>query len=410
MTKINKYLSEWEREGLVSSSQAQKILDYENNKYKKPWILYGFIMLGVVILSIGIISLIAANWSDIPPAVKLAIDLLILIGVAFAIYKISGKDKPMIFDGLAALFVFLYLASIGLVSQIYHTGGQIYEALFLLAVVSLPITLLSFKKFLPNVWAVICLLTLILFCAINLDRYEDSNSYFTLIGILFSLPFICAVPGNLSIFSKATSKLSMPFIFWSVVFFFAGVFFFDFTHSIDSYFHNNMFYQSEKISTAPYYLIINISFILTIVLLWFNKNIIKKVKILSCILSFIYCLFMNFFMFFDKFAYEYYKAHNSSSEIREWYYSILKFSGPVETILALLLFSFIFSSLNMKKLFNFMILLIGIRFLVIYFQVFGSLAYTGFGLIISGLLIIGVVILWYKYSSKIEKTLRGIIQ
>ena len=30
-----------------------------------------------------------------------------------------------------------------------------------------------------------------------------------------------------------------------------------------------------------------------------------------------------------------------------------------------------------------MILLIGVRFLIIYFQVFGSLAYTGFGLIIS---------------------------
>ena len=224
-------------------------------------------MLGVVILSIGVISLIAANWSDIPPAAKLVADLLILTGIAFAIYKISEKDKPMLFDALAALFVFLNLASIGLISQIYHTGGQIYEALFLLCVISIPITLLSYKRFLPNVWTVFFLLTIILYCAINLDRYEESNSYFALIGILFSLPLICAVLGNLSVFSKAAEKLSTPFIFWSIVFYFAGVFFFDFIHSIDEFFYNSMYYHSDKISTAPYYLILNISLILTIVVI-----------------------------------------------------------------------------------------------------------------------------------------------
>lgn len=409
MSKLTKYLSEWEREGLLNPGAIQKILEYENSKQKKPWVLYSFIMLGIVILSIGVISLIAANWSSIPQGVKLVIDLLILAGIAFSIYSIPDK-KPVLFDGLSSFFIFLYLASIGLVSQVYHTGGQLYEALFLLAVVSFPITTLSYKKFLPNVWTIIFLLTIILFCTINIDRYEESTFYYFLIGILFSFPFISAIFGNIFNLSKHTNKLSMPFIFWSVTSFLAGVFFFDFNNSIDSYFSNSMFYHSEKISTLPYYLIFNISILLTVVLLWLNKDIIKKVKILSVILSCVYCLFMNFFVFFDNHANEYYKLHNSSSEIREWYFAILKFSGPAETIISLLLFSFIFSSLGIKKLFNLMILLIGIRFLIIYFQVFGSLAYTGFGLIISGLLIIGVVALWYKYSSRIEKTLKGIIQ
>jgi hypothetical protein len=75
-----------------------------------------------------------------------------------------------------------------------------------------------------------------------------------------------------------------------------------------------------------------------------------------------------------------------------------------------LLFSFIFSALNYKKLFNAMILLIGIRFLLIYFQVFRSLAYTGLGLIVSGLVIIGFVVVWYKFHSVIEDKIRGLIK
>ncbi len=409
MKKINKYLIEWEKKGFISQDHVKKILGYENQKHKKPWIMYGFIMLGVAVLSIGVISLIAANWSGIPPAVKLTLDLLLLILIAFGIYRSSEKNKPALFDALASLFVFLYLASIGLVSQIYHTGGQLYQALFLLSAVSLPITFMSYKRFLPHIWTAIFLLAVILFCSRNLGYYE-SNLYFISSGILFSLPFICVILGNLAVFSQITNKISMPFITWSVVFYFTGVIFLDFIHSIFNHSHNHIFYYSEKISITPYYIIVNISLILAIAVSWLNKKITNKVKVLTTILACIYCFFMNFFMYFDAYMYEYYKTQNYDSEFLKSSYTILKFTGPLETIISLFLFSLIFSSYDMRRLFNLMMLLIGARFLIIYFQVFESLTYTGFGLIISGLLIIGIVIIWYKYSAKIEKTVRGLLK
>jgi len=53
------------------------------------------------------------------------------------------------------------------------------------------------------------------------------------------------------------------------------------------------------------------------------------------------------------------------------------------------------------RLFNLCINLIGLRFLIIYFQVFGSLATTGIGLIISGLIIIGAVVGWMAFKKYI---------
>ena len=47
-----------------------------------------------------------------------------------------------------------------------------------------------------------------------------------------------------------------------------------------------------------------------------------------------------------------------------------------------------------KRLFDFATLVIAVRFLTVYFEVFGSLAATGGGLILSGLVILGAAFLW----------------
>ena len=69
----------------------------------------------------------------------------------------------------------------------------------------------------------------------------------------------------------------------------------------------------------------------------------------------------------------------------------------------------IFLSYEKQRLFDFFITGIGIRFLVIYFQVFGTLAYTGFGLILSGLLIIGFSILYIKMKDRLTRSIKEII-
>lgn len=53
--------------------------------------------------------------------------------------------------------------------------------------------------------------------------------------------------------------------------------------------------------------------------------------------------------------------------------------------------------------FNIMTLLIGIRFIILYFQALGGLAATGFGLIISGALLIAIAWAWQQYRKRLQQ-------
>jgi uncharacterized membrane protein len=410
MVRLNRIIDEWVEKKLITSVQAENIIEYENSKVKKPWVLYAFIMLGVSILSIGIISIIASNWKDIPSFVKLAIDFLILSAIAYAAYRVYYLNKPSAFDGIAAFFMLFYLASIGLISQIYHTGGQLYQAFFLLCAVMLPVTLLTYRNFLPHLWTVIFLIAVIQFIVLHLDRHSKDSYSFIFAGLLFSLPVICAMIANLLPKFKISNKLTMPFLIWSIVFFFAALIFFDFNYSIQDRYYSSPFKNFDEMNISHYYYIINISCALFIASVFFNRIISMKIRIMTAVFGIIYCFTTNFFMIYNDYIYKYYKTHDYNYNEYFSFYKIIKTIGPVETIAALLLFSFIFSALNYKRIFSMMIILVGIRFLVIYFQVFGSLAYTGFGLIISGLIIIGLVYVWYKYNRKIEEKIGGLIK
>lgn len=58
-----------------------------------------------------------------------------------------------------------------------------------------------------------------------------------------------------------------------------------------------------------------------------------------------------------------------------------------------------------KRIFDLSLAIIGIRFLYFYFDLLGSLTYTGFGLIISGLLIIGCTIGYLKFKGRVRNFL-----
>lgn len=71
------------------------------------------------------------------------------------------------------------------------------------------------------------------------------------------------------------------------------------------------------------------------------------------------------------------------------------------TISILMLITMFVASVGQRRLFNWLLFLVGARFLILYFQALGGLAVTGVGLIFSGLMIIGVVYYWNKYRTGI---------
>ena len=73
----------------------------------------------------------------------------------------------------------------------------------------------------------------------------------------------------------------------------------------------------------------------------------------------------------------------------------------VFTILILGFFSVFLASLNEMRLFQFVLFLLGTRFLGLYFQALGGLAMTGIGLVSAGVLIIAMVVLWNRHRKTI---------
>ena len=131
MSRLEKLLKDWVVNDLISKDQANNIKTHESSKTSHSFILYGFLILGAVVIGIGIISLIAANWVDLTDFFKLSADFILLVALAAGAYRAWEKQRPILFEVLLVSFMLHCLASIGLISQIYHIGGKLYQALLL---------------------------------------------------------------------------------------------------------------------------------------------------------------------------------------------------------------------------------------------------------------------------------------
>jgi len=160
--KFERMTNRWVREGIISSEQAERLIRFEQTSNKARWSrisLYGFVILGSCVMSIGIISLIAANWEDIPEAIKLSAAFLALAVVGTGIYWAQDRDRKIAYDVLSAIFVLWSLATIGLIAQIFHTGGKLYQALLFWLIITAPLAYLGKRMFLSSLWTVGLLFT-----------------------------------------------------------------------------------------------------------------------------------------------------------------------------------------------------------------------------------------------------------
>ena len=381
MKKINKHLSEWAEEGLISPDQHERILSYEKNRSRKDkskWVLYGFMILGISVLAIGIVSLIAANWESISPSVKLAGNFVILTAAAFATYKMYGGSNDALSDAVMSLFSLLCLSSIALISQIFHTGGELYQALTLWLIIIFPLSVFSKKNFLPHLWTAGSILAYILWAFSKSSWWYSLDSYFEndiILSILLTVPLITLLLRT--IFSRISwlSGYSEIFGIWTVIAAFAAIGATDFYYSGE---YSNLF---PKLLLPAYILMISSLFVVIFISNYSRKerNILISIIIITMLLH-----MPNFIIALRK------------------VFEFGIFLGALYTIILLVLTGLLFTIRDSKKLFNTVMLLLGCRFLIIYFQVFRDLASTGFGLIISGILIIIIASLWFKEHDRIE--------
>ncbi len=371
VSNLIKKINSWLSAGLISPEQHQKILAHEEKLKNSSWILIGFYILGISILSMGVVSLIAANWQKISSTVKLSTMFLGLGTVGLALFRSYIKERKTTFEILLILFYFLHIASIGLVAQIFHLKGEYYQTLVFWSLSCLGIMLFSNRLYLPLLWAIFFFSGLVETFAytypFDLIFQEQFYYIWAWLPLLTALIFILFNKYDKE--SVQTKVFRWMFISLTII----CLMFLDykaFSHDLVAI---------EFKSMIPFYL--------TSLILLF---LILKDKLYSSIQKFIMSIIYLLYFLFSHIA----LLTNSS-----------KFQLAINNIGILLLLAVLMISLKKSRWFQFFLLILGLRFLGLYQQAFGGLLKTGYGLVFSGFLIIACGYLWHKYKTRLEQQL-----
>lgn len=117
-------LQRWQDAELLSTQQAQDILAFEKQR-KAGRLTRHLTFTGFFAIILGLISMVAANWTIIPDQAKLGGHLVLNIGVAWAMLRINPATHPVAKDGLLLLLAGLFLSFIALIGQVFQLHGEL---------------------------------------------------------------------------------------------------------------------------------------------------------------------------------------------------------------------------------------------------------------------------------------------
>lgn len=151
MASLARKITDWVGAGLMTAEQGENLLKFEQNRKSvlTPFLALGLV--GVFAVGLGIIAIIAANWRNTPVFVKLTAMFALLIGNACAACRFQNK-KPALFEALLFLQGILFFAAMGLVGQIYHLQSELWKTLAFWSVLAFPPMLLTKKVFFGFLW------------------------------------------------------------------------------------------------------------------------------------------------------------------------------------------------------------------------------------------------------------------
>lgn len=362
-------LEAWVEAGLISAQQATAIQAFEARRPERPWALYGVAGIGVTAVITGIISLVAAKWESIPDGIKIASYLIGQGGVGVALGRRASRPG-LLREVLLTLFALLFLAGIGLIGQIYNLRSDGWQALLFWLGLSLPVTLLAQSRFIGHAWLGGLTLATVIWLNAAAGSDEDLRVLaamtlaFIVLGIgLFRTPRPWLPP-----------LLGRAAVEWGLVAT-VGVF-----PAVASFAWAGDGMKLRVPSTMA-------------VIPWLGAGVAVAAA----------CLAVP--------PYEARLRRAVAAMIGlAVAYATLPVMWPMHDrdVLGALGFIAIWAAAGAaavfagkKRLFDLVAFVIAARFVVVYFEVFGSLAATGIGLILSGGVILGTVYVWHRYRGRL---------
>lgn len=372
MKKLDHTLQEWVSQKLLSEQQANAITEYEAGKTIHSWAFISVLSLGALVIGLGLISLVAANWAALSPLSKLTLDFALLVILCLCCGLAKVKQKPFLFEISLLIYFISLLASIALIAQVYQTGGEFYQALLVWSLITAGLALVSEHSLLPFIW-VSGLLSSLFFCALSWPAWQIIFHHNSTV-VVMAMPLLASLLTLTCEHLKLKSSLHYSFYLWIL---FSGLL-------ALIYADLNWHHPGKTLTTVKWLQSFSPIMILTLasaMALIMHKTLSNAQKCLLTVLLIVYlCLFQL-------------PLSGAYSE----------FIGALMSLSLLALAALYFASANQQRTFSLCMLVLGVRVIILYFQAFGGLAKTGAGLIVAGILIIALVVLWRKYQAALNR-------
>lgn len=149
-------IAEWHAAGLIDAATRDRLAAYEA-QHARPLLLWAVWGIGALAIGLGVVSVVAANWEDIPGLVRLAVHLALiggLLGLLFAREERFAARSPWAVEALVFVTAALGLTFFGHLGQVYQTSSPLWQPLAVWFALFAPLLLLSGRSW-PTALAVV---------------------------------------------------------------------------------------------------------------------------------------------------------------------------------------------------------------------------------------------------------------
>ena len=140
----------WHEAGLIDAETRARLVAYEH-EHARPLALWAVYGIGALAIGLGLISVVAANWEDIPGQIRLAVHLLLIAAtLGGLVWQRDGlaETAPWALEALLFVAALLGLTFFGHIGQVYQTNSPLWQPIAGWLVLFAPLILLNGRSWL----------------------------------------------------------------------------------------------------------------------------------------------------------------------------------------------------------------------------------------------------------------------
>ena len=150
-----KELEKLTKQGLISQQQAEQIIDYYKTNTDNSKFVKRLFIIAALLIALGIILIIGANWALIPNFLKITVDFILFLAIVYADYYFITNNKNNLAEVFLVISFFMVAGSIGLIAQVYNLDGGWFSFARFWMLLAIPFVILSKTNLINILWLIL---------------------------------------------------------------------------------------------------------------------------------------------------------------------------------------------------------------------------------------------------------------